>query len=152
MNKLNKIGIVTLHGYYNYGNKLQNFALKYLLEKKGYQVSTTVITQPSKSITEKINNLSKTQILKFLYSKLNDNKRINNKKNQPLITERIKYFKDFSAKYLSEEFYALDNPNDLKKLDAFSFFIAGSDQVWNPIYYSVLPTYFLTFTEKRKRI
>lgn len=39
-----KIGIVTLHGYFNYGNKLQNYALKAILEKLDFEVSTTIVT------------------------------------------------------------------------------------------------------------
>ena len=59
---MKKIGIVTLHGYFNYGNKLQNYALKYTLEKMGYDVATTVVTdveQENSALKNKINNIKK---------------------------------------------------------------------------------------------
>ena len=35
-----RVGIVTLNGFYNYGNRLQNFALTRTIEKLGYDVKT----------------------------------------------------------------------------------------------------------------
>ena len=35
-----KLGIVTLNGYFNFGNRLQNYALTRVLEKKGFDVYT----------------------------------------------------------------------------------------------------------------
>ena len=37
-----KIGIVTLYGEFNYGNRLQNYALQMILEALGNDVSTIV--------------------------------------------------------------------------------------------------------------
>lgn len=147
-----KIGIVTLHGYHNYGNHLQNLATKYILEKLGFDAFTTIVRQPEKKITDKLQGLSKEKIYKLLNSKLNIKKRIYNTKNRKIINNRKNYFKDFSEKYLSERFYTLHNSEDMKELDTYSYFITGSDQVWNPVYYSNLPIYFLTFTDRSKRI
>ncbi len=35
-----KIAISTIVDYNNYGNRLQNYALQIMLEKKGYEVTT----------------------------------------------------------------------------------------------------------------
>lgn len=37
---MQKVGIVTLVGYFNYGNRLQNYALKRSIEKIGYEVES----------------------------------------------------------------------------------------------------------------
>ena len=34
---MKKIAIITLHGLYNYGNRLQNFAVQNLIENKGFK-------------------------------------------------------------------------------------------------------------------
>ena len=38
-----KIGIVTGYGLFNYGNRLQNYALQFVLEKLGHNVETLVV-------------------------------------------------------------------------------------------------------------
>lgn len=40
---MGKIGIITLNGYFNYGNRLQNFALQQVLKSFGYEVETIII-------------------------------------------------------------------------------------------------------------
>ena len=40
---MKKIGIITLNGEFNYGNRLQNFALQKVLESDHVQVDTIVI-------------------------------------------------------------------------------------------------------------
>ena len=37
-----KIGIVTLYGNTNYGNRLQNYADQEILKQRGYEVETLV--------------------------------------------------------------------------------------------------------------
>ena len=37
---MKKIGIITLNGYFNFGNRLQNYALTKILEEKGFEVYT----------------------------------------------------------------------------------------------------------------
>src|SRR5699024_11723880 len=37
---LRKIGIITLNGYFNYGNRLQNFALQETLKRYNFEVET----------------------------------------------------------------------------------------------------------------
>ena len=40
---MKKIAILTLNGYFNYGNRLQNYALERFLIKLGYNVTTVKI-------------------------------------------------------------------------------------------------------------
>lgn len=147
-----KIGIVTLHGYFNYGNKLQNFALKFILEKFGFDVSTTTIFPPKKNFIDKIRSRSGKQLIKTIRTKLDIYQYVNKRKYKPVENNRTTIFKEFSENYLSENFYSLDDDKQVNDLNNYYYFITGSDQVWNPIYYYSLPIYFLTFANTHKRI
>lgn len=153
---MKKIGIVTLHGYFNYGNKLQNYALKYTLEKMGYDVATTVVTdveQENSALKNKINNIKKIGISEF--SKIIFNKffsKKNKKIEKEIVQNREAFFKEFSKKYLNEKFFSLKNVDDRVQMDEFDFFVTGSDQVWNPFYFEKLDIFFLTFAKKKRRI
>ena len=41
--EVDKIGIITLNGYFNYGNRLQNYALQETLKSFGYEVETVLV-------------------------------------------------------------------------------------------------------------
>lgn len=152
-----KIGLVTLHGYFNYGNRLQNYALKYTLEKMGYVVDTTVLrndelTQKMRIKKLKLNlkaNFTEvvSDVRTIIFNRLNNSTTMN-----PLEQNREVIFKEFSETYLNEKFYNLSDTDNLTKINNYSFFITGSDQVWNPLYYNYLPIYFLSFVPQRKRI
>ena len=45
-----KLGIVTLYGDFNYGNRLQNYALSTVLRGMGYDVVTLVTVQKTSAI------------------------------------------------------------------------------------------------------
>ena len=151
-----KIGIITLHGYENYGNKLQNYALQEVIKSLGFMAQTVVIRN-TQTNDKKYLRKFKTAIkmsLKELYKNIAT--RINRRKfyyaNKALIDKRTNYFKDFSQIYLNEKFYN-NSSAELKKVSSeYDYFITGSDQVWNPLYINKAPIYFLTFTNKRKRI
>ena len=45
---MKKIGILTINDDGNYGNRLQNYAVQHVLEKKGFEVNT-ISNQKKKS-------------------------------------------------------------------------------------------------------
>ena len=151
-----KVGIITLHGYHNYGNRLQNYALQETIKELGFDVETVVVVSGNTSDNlieklSKISTMSRKEVYKKILNKIKQ--KTNYYFNKKLIHQRIKVFKDFSKKYLSEKVYYCSNNDELKNLSLkYDFFITGSDQVWNPLYKSKLPIYFLTFAEKHKRI
>ncbi|WAT23980.1 polysaccharide pyruvyl transferase family protein [Aerococcus urinaeequi] len=152
-----RIGIVTLHGYNNYGNKLQNYALKVTLEKLQFEVDTTVIEEKNVQRKREHDLIVKKMIrspkeFPSIVSKLLKRKATSNQSKSKYAILREEMFKDFSNKYLNEIFFSLENGEDTSKIKGYSYFVTGSDQVWNPLYYGKLPIYFLTFTEKNKRI
>lgn len=155
---MKKIAIFTLNGYFNYGNRLQNYALQEALKSLGFNVETVInntkyINKKNKLIStvSKIHKL-KTMPLREIYTKLNgkiSNYLYKNKADQ----ERTEVFKGFSSLYIVETDYSVseDNiPNDFSS--RYDYFVTGSDQVWNPNFGNRSSIYFLTFAPQNKRI
>lgn len=152
---MRKIAIITLNGYYNYGNRLQNYALQETLKTLGFLVETLVVnTRPQESYTLSIRiinlfiNSSAKEIMERLKYKIFLKKKID-----MLNEKRSKVFKDFTYQYIKETDHVIydDNiPDNLR--DKYDYFIVGSDQVWNPAYTNGSSIYFLTFAKRHKRI
>lgn len=155
---MKKVAILTLNGYFNYGNRLQNYALQEVIKNQGFDVETVINetkigrqTSTSVKYMNKINRLKEMNlrdVYKTLYKKVG-NYLYNNKLKQ----QRTQIFKDFSISYITETDYSIskDNiPNDFSS--AYDFFVTGSDQVWNPNYRKGSSVDFLTFAPPEKRI
>lgn len=138
MNIRKKCAIITLYGLYNYGNRLQNYASQYVLEKLGYEVKTIVNTDlfSKEKYIDRIKSYLK-YILQSDYRKIkaNENKRRVN-------------FLDFE-KLVHEDIISNKEINALE--DRYDFFVVGSDQVWNP-YLKSIGWYFLDFCKNNKKI
>src|SRR5690625_771073 len=152
---MKKICIITLNGYFKYGNRLQNYALQEVIEDMGFNVETIINDTRSIYLKKlkkgKLNNLKEKSIndvLKLIYRKV-ENKLYKDKLNQ----HRTEIFKDFSSSYIKETNYSIsdyDMPDDLS--ERYDFFVTGSDQVWNPNFRNGSPIDFLTFASPEKRI
>jgi len=157
-----KIGIITLNGYSNYGNRFQNYAVEQVLQSFGFEVET--ILNKTSSVRSKKRNKSPFKTLQNL-AKMEKRKLISgvkNRMNYYLHKQKIdnfkrkktELFKNFSNKYLHETNYAIsihDIPDNLN--EKYDFFVTGSDQVWNPHYVRKDSSInFLTFASKEKRI
>ena len=128
-----RVGIVTTYGETNYGNKLQNYALKKVLNNYGCKVDTII---RAGGLSKKIKNIA-IQMPKInrvlLYRKMSSIKR-----------EKIA---PFSKKYLSTRLIK----GDLTTLNAnYDSYITGSDQVWNPNF-AATDMHFLSFAPPEKR-
>lgn len=151
---MKKIGIVTLNGYENYGNRLQNYALQEVLRSFNYDVKTVIIQKCIQQ--EKNRNLNRIKYIgmKDLLRALKL-RTINRTiyKSQKI---RLGIFKEFSSNYLNEVKYTISGKEQLNNSYEFSnnyeYFVVGSDQVWNPNFIENENTYFLRFTKKNKRI
>lgn len=129
-----KIGIITLLGKYNYGNRLQNLAVTELLSRRGFQIETIVCE--SNNIRTFIR-----EIIPFLlfWKPQSCKKRNFSKFNKKHLKFRILYTKNAII------------PNSLD--DEFDYFAVGSDQVWNPeIRKTQRSNFFLKFTKPEKRL
>lgn len=114
-----KVGIITFTEGYNYGNKLQNYALlKYLKNNFQCEVKTVnnCITQGS--------DLEKIRIL-LTWA-------VPSKKHF-MYWKRLIRFKEFNQTYLNFTSEKLtERTREFFEVDCF---VCGSDQIWNPYYY-----------------
>ena len=106
---MDKLGIITLNGYFNFGNRLQNYALSYVCSRLGFDVYTIW----DKDIGVRIKDYIKQKC--FFVPKYN----------------RYRKFYRFSKKYIKED--------NLKSKRGYKYIVIGSDQVWNPKYITEKP-------------
>lgn len=129
----------------NYGNRLQNYAVQEILKKYTDNVQTVVYDSVSRK--QKIIHEVKYfvhRITGYRFSKSSFKWRYKE-------AQRRK-FQEFSNKYISElKVTRLDGLSD--KAD---FFVLGSDQVWNPFWFTSSgykkDLYLLTFCEDKKKV
>lgn len=133
-----RVGIITLQGHYNYGNRLQHFATYSILKKLDLvPVSLDLCGKRKffdilKSTTKKIIGIKQPPSPESLVS-----------------PERLEAFAIFD-KIIKKEF--ISNPSD-DLTNKFDFFITGSDQVWNPDYIRHKEDwFFLKFAQPEQRI
>lgn len=128
----NKLGIITLNGYYNYGNRLQNYATEQVLKSLGFEVKTILKDKSglkNRRVSDYISTLKSMENKQILKVTKNRFKYYLNKYEiDAFKTEKTKLFKNFSAKYLNETDYAIDIDNIPKDLHTgYHFFVSGSD-------------------------
>lgn len=126
---MRKIAIVTIVTI-NYGNRLQNYALQNVLERLGYSVKTLRRENRANGLKQKIKAVI-----------------------QSLLQTKGAKFRKFDRyiHFANEVITRDDFPEDIKEL--YSYFIAGSDQVWNPHYNFVAGKCdFLAFARDNQKI
>lgn len=140
---MKRIGVITIFDRNgNFGNKLQNYAVVKTYEKIGYKCETIVLENRI-SFPEIIKSYLHC-IVRFFY----------NRKPivHPYSVKRLKSYQRFDG-YLNLNFDYLEGKDISGKFD---FFSVGSDQVWNPSFYSYdikrKDVYLLTFADSSKKI
>lgn len=130
---MKKIGIITILGNNNCGNRLQNYALQEVLKKYCDKVDTLR--------NETFLNWNEKYYIGIL--------RLINK-NIKSIFKVNKYFKNFDKKIkFSNRYVTIKSKRISKKYD---FFVAGSDQIWKPTRKRLSKIDLLGFAEPQKRI
>ena len=104
---MKKILIITLYGNYNFGNKLQNYAVQKILNSYGFETET-LVPRSNIGIKEKV----KKYIKKILRTKTRADIRMSN-------------FKKF------DEMINKISLNKIK-VESYDYVSLGSDQIWNP--------------------
>lgn len=134
-----RIAQLTLDGYYNYGNMLQKYALNHTL-KKFADVAEVLWCEDTKFLPED----GLTPIMQCV---LHD--RRPNHYQMFLLREAVRQskFKDFENLHVSTRF---DLPYLEDIADEYDYFVAGSDQIWNPLWYRKY--LFLEFVPREKKI
>ena len=134
-----KIGIITIFGNDNFGNKLQNYALIKILENKGCTVETF------KNGDYRISQRLKKNIKKIIRTILNIK-----------TYKRERYFLKFN-KFLNYSKIKIDynkgfSKNRINKLNSYDYFVYGSDQIWNCTFEGKTKLMQGIFTDKKKNI
>lgn len=139
-----KVAIITLYGFFNYGNRLQNYALQTALENLGVQAETIVGKE----------NIIKYIIKRFFYK---DGEKVKLLDKKEIIREHN--FRKFSSKYISTKKVITEQKKFTNSLDCqYEHYIVGSDQVWNPLFWGgdensyEFNNYLLKFVSPQKRI
>lgn len=154
-----KIGIMTLNGYENYGNRLQNFALQYFLQNMNNEVETIVyhVKFPTGIRNKIIFHLKQKDMFKMAKQSVDKLLRKHDfKRKHVLDLKRENNFKKFSQTFINETSYHLNqysiqDSENIDRLNNFDCFFVGSDQVWN-LRGGLFPRdYFLPFVPTKKR-
>lgn len=141
---MKKIGIITFHRALNYGAVLQAFALQEYLSESNivkildYRCASIEDAYDPKALSIR-QKIIKT-LASFLFPKFHFDIKVRNRK-----------YKAFSDRYL----FLTDSLSSetLPRLNqSFDFFVAGSDQIWNPEYTNFDKNYFLSFADENKKI
>lgn len=153
---MKKIGIITLNGDFNYGNRLQNFALQQVIKREGFYPETLIIEETT---MDKIKNKllighpkkipDYIYLTKKIFSKISINHFFGKNKYKKMLIEKELNIAPFTKKYLNSRYI----PTEEKKIlnGQYDLFIVGSDQVWNPHIIDFNSTNFLSFTSRDKR-
>ena len=129
--KIKRIGIITLHGYVNYGNRLQNYALQEVLKNFSEEVETSVFSKFSVQSNGTLSKIKKVFSKPLPQTMKAISNRINFLVNKSIIDQREGRFKQFSQKYINEKH--INNFDELNQIaKETDYFVVGSDQVWNP--------------------
>ncbi len=124
---MKKAAILTMVGY-NFGNRLQNYALQQILSRMGYQAETLQRTKDS-LITRGKRGLRALLIKDFFSKCIKFNRRIN----------WSRYV--VSTQYVSESLE-----------DNYDFFVMGSDQIWNITFDFTTENDFLSMVRPAKKL
>lgn len=145
-----KIAIITLVGNFNYGNRLQNYALQQVIENLGCSVVTFNIRQD-------ITRTRLTKIKEHCVRLIQYPSTISHYFKQKEYDVNYAKMADLKSPILlpfTEKFikYKEVNESSLSSIQKeYDYFIVGSDQVWNLTSFSTT-TNFLQFADKGKRI
>lgn len=147
-----KIKTITCHHVYNYGATLQAYALQHYLEELGHEVEIIDYRLPTHVRYELFtpypegmayNIIKKIPFLRFFVTPY---------KNRKMLSTwgRKKSFDDFDKKFLHISKGVYRTYEELRKAKITAdVFIAGSDQIWNPIFINGTdPGYYLDFGDR----
>lgn len=160
-----KVGIATItytkeNIPYNYGNVFQNYALTIYLKNNGYEPETIYYladyfkTGKSKYSFGAPKMQREYNCLQIIDDAIRVCKRNFHREKLKNKTEmRNKQFKAFIEKHIIYSENDYDYSSDFSSLNEYyDCFITGSDQVWNPYWEGSNEFFYLTFTDRKKRI
>lgn len=139
---MKKVGIVTIFDpFANFGNKLQNYALRYVLLDLGVEADTLYV--------EKQVHFTPRLLFKAAFHRLT-NYRLAKDRRFYKTLKKVRKFQVFSRRYL--------NPRRIKRFSGldtqYDYFVLGSDQVWNTAWFDARKkhAFLLTFARPAQKV
>ena len=150
---MDKVAIVTLDGYFNYGNVLQRYALCNILADLGYSARSLWCNEGFYLLESLSTHCPwmekywswKTYIKMLINWKGNTGKMLGGFNGWE--AARCAFIKSFCDRYIPIRY----DVDFTRVADEYDYFVTGSDQVWNP-HYADLEKLFITFAPSEKRI
>ena len=146
------IGIVTINDYSNLGNRLQNYAMYTILSK--YDETYNIVRfYGSGGVND--GDCYKPSLVKDIlrvpyHMALNIKSSLTNHNQYLLAKEREKNFLEFNKYIIDQD--EITPKTDYETLNAkYDYFVAGSDQVWNPNFYKMYIN-MLGFASSEKKV
>lgn len=135
-----KAGIITLHGDFNYGNRLQSYAAQQICKNLGFDTDEIYIQSWKCVVYQHYTDLN--YKIKSCCLKSVSQKRV-------MYHSRCLAFRKFTRKHICTKRY-----QSVEKIKGYDYYFLGSDQVWNPKRYNATKKnlFLLTFTEPEKKI
>lgn len=136
------VKILTICDQRNYGNRLQNYAVQWVLEKLGCDVL---------SISVEKRSAAKTAKMKALLQKLSGYHLPGDKMYWKAEFPRSLAFDRFNRKYIPIRYV-----KSIVEIGEADYFVTGSDQVWNANWYPYLPirkdAFLLSFAKPEQKV
>jgi hypothetical protein len=135
---MRKIGIITVFTNFNYGSKLQSFALQQTLKSLGFKGENILIQETSIIKKNKLISIIKKPELIIRFA---SRKKYRNREN---------LFNEYTKNNLNVSSYNNEQIKDLEMQGSGSYFkyICGSDQIWAPNQFN--ENFFLSFINKKE--
>lgn len=140
------IAILTQPLGHNYGGIIQNFALKRILEKQGFNVKTiNRIDENPHSKLKRFLSVQKESLIKGFKKNF-----ITTKDREIIFSENYRFLNDYI-----DHSEIIENTKELRShfhRNKYDVVIVGSDQVWRPKYSPNIYDYFLEFLSRNNSI
>lgn len=159
-----KVGIVTIDDSNNYGNRLQNFAMQEMLKSLGHEVFTIRVL-PFRDLYYLWPENKRYCIKQYLYAikplryiahklkKVNDCKNKVSQKDLKIKNQRIAAFERFNQTFIQYDAHIIrSQPLERRFYRGYDYLVAGSDQIWNPLFSWAKCVMYLRFVPEKKRI
>ncbi len=149
---MTSIAIATLVGFSNFGNRLQNFALRQSLLSMGFDRVDTIGSQSGThngySRVRRGYHLVRAQGAPLL--KAGVRRLWTGASPSGLVNPALREFSAAHVPLITPGYVDVSHPG--LDPDAYDFFIVGSDQVWNPVFGLPYGLDFLQFARERQRV
>ena len=152
-----RVGLVTITGGSNFGNRLQNYAMQRIISKLGFSCRT-ILNTPHAAAEARPAPVRPRSLVRRLGGRLARRVFRGRAERERVAALRLRGEKDararaFSRAHIHETDFTIYRDTPTGDLDAmYDYFVVGSDQVWNPKFRKLAEIDFLTFAGKRKRI